>query len=365
MGATKMSAPKVLATLDEFKEFIAEDKLTIIDFWATWCGPCIAIAPWFKEQAEKHPEINFGKVDVDANDEASAHVGIQCMPTFKVYKNSELLKTIEGADKEEIEKIFTADVETMKKEAAKEKAEKEAIKKLEENVPVISNKEELDNFTKEAKTTCVNFYVKEYKEEVDKLHSDLCKAAGDEENTAFTKENTARCDLNQHGQLGNQLKITALPCLKVFHNGVEVVTLEEDCLEEAKKLMVLDNEGIAKKVEEAKAEKERLAQLVKQIDDKDEYMELVKGESLVVVDYYATWCGPCIRFAPTFVKIADMPEYKDIKFVKIDCDKNTEAKKHAEVGCFPTFKLWKNGKSLDKLEGASKDELVKLINEHK
>jgi thioredoxin 1 len=360
-----MPAPTVLDTLENFKEFIAEDKLTIIDFWATWCGPCIAIAPWFKEQAEKHPDIQFGKVDVDANDEASAHAEIQCMPTFKVYKNNELIKTIEGADKEAIEKIFTADIDKMKEEAAKEKAEKEALIKMEENIPMITSKEELDSFIKEAKTTCVNFYVKDYKDEVDQLHSDLCKASADEENTAFTKENTARCDLRKHGQLGNELKITALPCLKVFNNGVEVFTLEENCFGEAEKLMTLDNEAIAKKVEEAKVEKERLAQLVKQIDDKDEYMELVKGESLVVVDYYATWCGPCIRFAPTFVKIADMPEYKDIKFVKIDCDKNTEAKTHASIGCFPTFKLWRNEKELGKLEGASKDALVKLINEHK
>jgi len=360
-----MSAPQAIKNLEDFKNFIAEDKLSIVDFWASWCGPCITIAPWFKEQAEKYPEIKFGKVDVDENDEASAHAKIQCMPTFKAYKGGELLKTIEGADKDEITKIFTMDANKLKEEATKEKTEKEALKKLEENVSMVKEKDEFDNFTKEAKTTCINFYVKDYKEEVDTLHSNLCKAVADEANTLFTKENTARCDLRANGKLGNDLNITTLPCMKIYNNGVEIVSLEDNCIEEAKKIMTLDNEAITKKVEEVKAEKERLANLVKQIDEKDEYMNLIKGDGLVVVDYYATWCGPCIRFAPTFVKIADMPEYKDVKFIKIDCDKNTEAKTHANVGCFPTFKLWKNEKELGNLEGASKDKLIELINEHK
>jgi len=360
--------PKEIEDLEAFKAFINEDKISIIDFWASWCGPCIAIAPWFKEQSEKYTDIQFGKVDVDDNDETSAHCEIQCMPTFKVYKKGELLKTIEGADKDELTKCFSLDeaaIAKMIEDGAKEKAEKEAMAKIEENVSMIKDKAELEAFVKKEATTIVNFYVKDYKESVDQLHKDLCKAVADEANETFTKENTARCDLRAHGQLGNELKITALPCLKVFSEGNEIVTLEDNCFEEAKKYMAMDKEALAKKVEEIKAEKERLANLVKQIDDGETYMSLIKEDKLTVVDYYATWCGPCIRFAPQFVKLADMPEYKDVKFIKIDCDKNAEAKKHGNIGCFPTFKLWKNEKELDKLEGASKDKLIELIEKHK
>jgi len=360
--------PVEIEDLEAFKAFIAEDKVSIVDFWATWCGPCIQIAPWFKEMSEKYPEVQFGKVDVDDNDETSAHCEVQCMPTFKVYKKGELIKTIEGADTDELTKCFTLDTESiakMKEEAAKEKAEKEALVKLEEQVSMIKNKTEFDAFVGKEATTMVNFYVKEYKEDVDTLHNDICKAVSDEANTSFDKENTARCDLRAHGQIGNELKITALPCLKIFSNGSEIVTLDENCLEEAKKYMAMDKEALAKKVEELKAEKERLATLVQQIDDKETYMSLIKEDRLTVVDYYATWCGPCIRFAPEFIKMADLPEYKDVKFIKIDCDKNKGAKEHADVKCFPTFKFWKNEKELDKLEGASKEKLIEMINKHK
>jgi len=102
-----MSSVTIIETLDQFKSEIAKDQLTIVDFWATWCGPCVKIAPWYKEQAAAHSNINFCKSDVDENDETAAHVGIKCMPTFKFYKNGELLDTLEGANKESITNLIS------------------------------------------------------------------------------------------------------------------------------------------------------------------------------------------------------------------------------------------------------------------
>ena len=59
----------------------------IIDFTATWCGPCQRIAPFFEELSTKYPSVTFVKVDVDENQETAAACGINCMPTFQFYKN--------------------------------------------------------------------------------------------------------------------------------------------------------------------------------------------------------------------------------------------------------------------------------------
>merc|ERR1712023_434740 len=67
----------------------AGDKLVVVDFTATWCGPCQRIAPVFQKLAEEMPDVVFVKVDVDENEETAGECGIQAMPTFQYYKNGE------------------------------------------------------------------------------------------------------------------------------------------------------------------------------------------------------------------------------------------------------------------------------------
>ena len=128
----------------------------------------------------------------------------------------------------------------------------------------------------------------------------------------------------------------------------------------------MTSDELTQKMEALKLEKDRLAKLVTQYDEEDKFNELIESRKengkVTVVDFYATWCGPCIRFAPTFTKMADEWSKKDVVFCKIDCDKNTGAKTKAEVKCFPTFKVYKDGKIVDTLEGASKEKLEEMIN---
>ena len=77
----------------------ANNILVIVDFSASWCGPCKRIMPELKTLAKnKKDNILFLKVDVDDNEETSAHCGITCMPTFQFYKNNIKVHQIEGAD---------------------------------------------------------------------------------------------------------------------------------------------------------------------------------------------------------------------------------------------------------------------------
>ena len=93
-----------LATKAEFDKALkdAGDKLVVVDFTATWCGPCQRIAPVFVKLAEEMPEVIFVKVDVDENEETSAACGISCMPTFQFYKGGEKVHEFSGASEEKI-----------------------------------------------------------------------------------------------------------------------------------------------------------------------------------------------------------------------------------------------------------------------
>ena len=91
---------KMLKTKAEFDAELASagGKLVVVDFTATWCGPCQMIAPLFGELSEKNPDVVFVKVDVDENQETAAACGINCMPTFQFYKNGAKAFEMQGAD---------------------------------------------------------------------------------------------------------------------------------------------------------------------------------------------------------------------------------------------------------------------------
>jgi large subunit ribosomal protein L40e len=80
---------RTLATKAEFDQLLASagDKIVVVDFTATWCGPCKRIAPLFEKLAQENPDMEFVKVDVDENEDVAEECGISAMPTFQFYKN--------------------------------------------------------------------------------------------------------------------------------------------------------------------------------------------------------------------------------------------------------------------------------------
>ncbi len=69
------------------------------------CGPCQHIAPFFAQLADKYKNVDFFKVDVDKNSDASEHAGIQCMPTFQFYKNGHKVNELQGANQQKLEDL--------------------------------------------------------------------------------------------------------------------------------------------------------------------------------------------------------------------------------------------------------------------
>ncbi|GMI55603.1 hypothetical protein TeGR_g11790 [Tetraparma gracilis] len=89
---------QMVETKAEFDAIVAGDKLVVVDFTATWCGPCQMIGPKFAAMADEFPDVQFVKVDVDENDETAAACGIEAMPTFHYYKGGQKVDELVGAD---------------------------------------------------------------------------------------------------------------------------------------------------------------------------------------------------------------------------------------------------------------------------
>ena len=100
---------EIILTKDNFEKEIKEsDKAVLIDFWATWCGPCKMIAPIIKEIAEEFSdEVKVCKVNIDDEPSLATKFGITSIPTLLVIKNGEVVKTSVGyIPKEKIIELF-------------------------------------------------------------------------------------------------------------------------------------------------------------------------------------------------------------------------------------------------------------------
>jgi len=75
---------------------------TLVDFWATWCGPCRMLAPVIEEISESNKAVKFGKVDINAQQELAARFGVMSIPTLVLFKDGEEVDRLIGAYPREI-----------------------------------------------------------------------------------------------------------------------------------------------------------------------------------------------------------------------------------------------------------------------
>jgi thioredoxin 1 len=87
----------VALTKETFVETVQSDGIVLVDFWAGWCGPCRQFAPVFEQASAQHPDITFGKVDTEAEQELAGAARVSSIPTLMAFRDGVLVFAQPGA----------------------------------------------------------------------------------------------------------------------------------------------------------------------------------------------------------------------------------------------------------------------------
>jgi thioredoxin 1 len=114
-------------TGEDFAEVIEKNDIVLVDFWASWCGPCRQFAPTYEAASEQHPDVVFAKVDTEAEQMLAAQANITSIPTLMAFREKVLVFSQPGAlPASALEQVITAvkdlDMEDVHKKVAEAQA---------------------------------------------------------------------------------------------------------------------------------------------------------------------------------------------------------------------------------------------------
>lgn len=111
---------------ENFEKTVTKQGIVVIDWWASWCGPCKAFAPIYEAASEKHSDVTFGKLNTEQEPDLSAAFQIQAIPTLMIFRDGVLLFSQAGALpgsalEELLGKVKSLDMDEVRKEVEKQR----------------------------------------------------------------------------------------------------------------------------------------------------------------------------------------------------------------------------------------------------